>query len=541
MKRAFLSLLLMYSLAVTLFQCHQAPAFHAAQNVATDTGASATTLTDSQSGTTKEGDSVINVNETHILDQSHAEISYYSPLKKLRGVLHVHSPYSHDACDGAGYVDGILNMACLDSLRNAMCQAKLDFAFLNDHPEFVSSISNTERLLYFPAKGDQLIFDNKESIAIANRMPCEGGGEVVIMAGYEHKHTLPLGVHKHTADPDFYFRSYDSIDDLPAKIQILKDAGAVTSVSHSESGGLSAEGIVEAGFDSMEWYNPHGSILNMLGGDILDKEPAETISLLLDFGLFIFGDAHPDLIYLKLLPYWPEAGFTKWKKVLQSKAITGVLGSDVHQNVGVAPQCDGAALSILCEALAGQEAGILSLVVNGGGITLNDGERFDSYGRVFRWVQNQVFAKSNHPVDIAQALRKGRNIGEFTVFGDATDFEFYFKQDETIWLMGDSIHGAATLHTTVPKIPSSRFNVPFDTSQQPEVYLKVFRTDSNGTELLLESSQSGANISRLLESSGAYHVEVWIKPHYLKKALADQTDMTERSYLWLITNPVWIE
>src|SRR5687768_16796753 len=36
-----------------------------------------------------------------------------------RGIIHLHSPFSHDACDGDGYVDGVLDEACLADLGAA--------------------------------------------------------------------------------------------------------------------------------------------------------------------------------------------------------------------------------------------------------------------------------------------------------------------------------------------------------------------------------------------------------------------------------------
>src|SRR6476659_244901 len=51
-----------------------------------------------------------------------------------RGIVHLHSPYSHDACDGMPRdAAGTPNEPCLQHLRAALCTDKIDFAALTDH------------------------------------------------------------------------------------------------------------------------------------------------------------------------------------------------------------------------------------------------------------------------------------------------------------------------------------------------------------------------------------------------------------------------
>src|SRR5687768_9193592 len=46
-----------------------------------------------------------------------------------RTIIHLHSPYSHDACDGKGFVDGALADAeCLAHFRDALCRLHVDMA-----------------------------------------------------------------------------------------------------------------------------------------------------------------------------------------------------------------------------------------------------------------------------------------------------------------------------------------------------------------------------------------------------------------------------
>src|SRR4029079_14923524 len=57
-------------------------------------------------------------------------------LVPARGIVHLHSPYSHDACDNKPRDPlplGTPNEPCLNDLRAALCAEKIDFAALTDH------------------------------------------------------------------------------------------------------------------------------------------------------------------------------------------------------------------------------------------------------------------------------------------------------------------------------------------------------------------------------------------------------------------------
>ena len=50
-----------------------------------------------------------------------------------RTIMHLHSPYSWDSCDKKGLIGGQVNAECLADLRFALCEDRVDFAFLTDH------------------------------------------------------------------------------------------------------------------------------------------------------------------------------------------------------------------------------------------------------------------------------------------------------------------------------------------------------------------------------------------------------------------------
>src|SRR5690606_32970693 len=65
-----------------------------------------------------------------------------------RAIVHLHSPLSHDACDGMGWADGALaDEACLASLRDALCALRVDVAMLTDHAPNVDTVPFEEAFL----------------------------------------------------------------------------------------------------------------------------------------------------------------------------------------------------------------------------------------------------------------------------------------------------------------------------------------------------------------------------------------------------------
>ena len=472
------------------------------------------------------------------------------PLVARRGVMHLHSPYSHDACDGDGLPMGEPNAPCLADLRAALCATGLDFAFLTDHPAHMQEQEFVADLLYSEADGDELVLEG--DAPILNLLRCDDDRRVALAVGYESTHTLPLGLHHHVAS-EFYAGLIDAdpLEVSTALVGALKDAGAVVAIAHSEEEDLSAQRIVDVGLDAMEWYNPHGNFLNVFGGDSVTSDPAALLDLFQALTPFMAGSdagAHADLVYLQLLPSWPQAGFDKWREVQRSRAVTGILGSDVHQNVSVAPLCDQDNPIAQQACIAGAKALLpdeLDSLVDGGTVQMADGDRLDSYARIMRWLENRVLTP---PGDLSlaslqDALRGGRNYGLFAVFGEPADLR-YFATDasETYLSIGDGATGPLTLEVRAPSRPLPLHAAgPQWTEEQAkaaEVRVELWRTDAVGTTMVTMQSGLGSTLSHPAGDPGAYHVEIWIRPQHLEAALGDQSALADVWYMWLITNPI---
>ncbi len=482
------------------------------------------------------------------------------PLIAARGLIHMHSIYSHDACDGQGFIDGKPNAECLAQLRAAACANKLDFLSLTDHPAHMRDYPMQDTLLYDAAAGDQLVMH--QGLPIANRLACPGGHRVLVTVGFEATHMMPVGLHQkpQADDPLLYSGVTDATDPatLASQIQGLKDLGAVVSVVHSEEADISAKTIEDAGYEMMEWYNIHASFTALLGDDLLSADLenivqlAGLVSTLQDIADFLTPSkkAHPDLVYLLLLDGLPPEGFDKWRSVQRGRPITGILGSDIHRNVSVdASMCAGGKQLACIAALAVVESTlgitlspvIKTLLLSGGSIAMPDGDRIDSYARLMRWLENRVLVKTVEPLEIAEALRAGRCYGVFTVFGDPQGLLYRAAQGNELLQIGDVASGPITLQLALPPHPVP-VGAPFTAAEAltAEVRAQLIHTDASGSKVIHEVTTLGSQSTKLVDQPGAYHLELWIRPSHLEQALGSASTLAAKEYLWVITNPIRI-
>lgn len=516
-------------------------------------GSTSATSSDSRSGsdtgsTSQAGSESSSATETTGGTTTGDPVDPIEPWPALRGALHVHSPFSHDACDGEGLTDGVPNQACLQDLRTAICDTGYDFTLLTDHPSFMQGYAFEELLLQQP--GD--VLEMEAGAPVANHISCGDGHEAVIAVGYESTHVMPLGLRRHV-DPEFYAGLTDAepLAEATELVAALQAAGAVVSIAHSEEDDLSAARLVEVGVDSMEWYNPHGNFVTVLGGDLITGDVTVVLDLLSGMLPFMAGSdagAHPDLVYLRLLSQWPVEGFTKWREVLRARPVTGVLGSDVHQNVGVDPICalDNPLLQAACVLAA--EAALppaLAGLVSGGTLTMADGDRLDSYDRIFRWLENRVLVEPDRPVDLAaiqDGLRQGRSYGLFSVFGDPVDFGFVAQVDSQTFQIGERLAPPFTLIVQAPTRPAPltaagpQWND--EEAESATVRTILVRTSATGSETVAQFDGLATRLEYDVTAEGAYHVEVWLQPGHLLGELGDESALAAAEYLWLITNPI---
>ena len=410
----------------------------------------------------------------------------------VRGLIHSHSPYSHDACDGEPLIDGQIDPVCYDDLREGLCRVQHDFVMLTDHRESFSDFEFPEVLLYDEARGDELV--QRGDAPVANWAACEGVRPTLILAGCESG-LMPVGLESHVPGrSDVYGEA--SAD----AIGLYDQHGALSLVSHTED--WEVEQLTGLPLHGFEMYNVHANMLSNLAG------AAELISRLQMGG---DGLPHPDL---SLFPIYQEDEryLTRWGSVLASgtKRVT-VMATDAHRNTFTQ--------------------------------LLSDGERVDSFRRMMQWFSNHVLVRPDvvdgepqwDDMHLKDAVRAGRLYGVFEYLGYAEGFDAYVQtRDGTLVEIGGTV-ALADSPEIVAVAPSVR-SLPEGTAA-PTVTLHVMRAIDGG----FEEVDGGGSIAYAPDAAGAYRVEVRITPSHITDFLGAYADAAAQPRVWVYANPFYVE
>lgn len=411
-------------------------------------------------------------------------------LLDRRGLIHAHSVYSHDACDGDPRDENDqINLPCLDDFRSGVCQTKHDFVMLTDHSESFARSEYPDVLLYDASRGDVLV--ERDGHPVASRLACPEADPALILAGTETS-TMPVGLEAHVgATEDERKAVYGST--VPEEIQKLKAAGAVSLVQHTE--GWSADELSTLPIDGFEMYNLHantelgaGTVLTLL----FNLEQPELLP-------------HSDLVFLPLVSEDPRYVDT-WSQVLASgvKRVT-TMGTDCHRNTFAA--------------------------------LLPDGERVDSYRRMMLWFSNHLLVQPDaagafDDRALKDALRAGRLYGAFEIFGYPEGFDFHAESSAGIHEMGDEIlqTDAPTLSVTAPAVHGGA-------SPAPELRSVILRaTDTTWSQV----AEGTTSVSHAVTEPGVYRAEVRIRPHHLRRYLSSYADLAAEEFVWIYANPIYV-
>ncbi|MBI5499806.1 MAG: hypothetical protein HY907_06160 [Deltaproteobacteria bacterium] len=403
-----------------------------------------------------------------------------------RGIIHIHSPYSHDGCDNEPFTDGVRNEECFQQLRQALCDTGQDFAFLTDHATLFADHEFPDILLYAP--GDTLI--ERDGNPVANRMACPDGREIIIAAGTEQG-SMPIGLEHHVGDtPAERHDNYN--DTTPAGIEALKAAGAVALVQHTE--GWPVEELLAMPLDGFEIYNLHFN---------LEDGIAEALSLLTELRRAPCRVPVPEL---GLVPIWREndADLLRWSRALAIRRSAGVLATDVHRNT-----------------------------FNG---TSPDGERIDSFRRLTHWFSNYVLLPAGAVDDVAlkDAIRRGRLYGGFDYLGYPVGFDFHAEAAGTFYEMGDEVPAGETvvLRVVAPTVSKLDPDGP-----QPVITARILRSD-DGTWMEVATGQGTVELPAA--PVGVYRADVRIVPEHLRPWLGLRADTYVVDHAWVYSNPIYV-
>jgi hypothetical protein len=463
-------------------------------------------------------------------------------LAEVRAIIHLHSAFSHDACDEAYEKSGNTEVpwTCVRRMKAALCQERIGVAFMTDHPSFMREQPFEDLLYAEPEAGDIVLADGEGTPwGVTFACPAGGGGldgRVTLVAGFEGPHTMPIGLRRHFANPAFYgTRFSDSTPDeeLSALTAEVRAVGGRVSIAHSEETDLSWQTIARHDVTAMELYNFHANFNQvLLEGDLFGALSA--IDVFLGQG----PEAPPaDLVGLALLDAYPLAALEKWRNVNSERPITAIAGSDVHENV-LLPALGP---SIILDELALDAPNVAKALEVGGPIILSDGERIDAYERIFRWVQNRVLvdADADPLLAVEDAIDRGRVLVVFEMLGDVDGIELFAElADGSLAEMGATVPAGSTLWIRTPNAPVPGRNATWTEGGAAEITTHLVHTAAQVSEVVLSLDGPGRWHSLALTKPGSYQLEVTLVPRHLAGVLKARADLSEREYRWVETNAV---
>jgi hypothetical protein len=403
-----------------------------------------------------------------------------------RGLVHTHSPYSHDACDGEPLdAEGNPDPTCLEDLRRDMCLVQHDFMMLTDHDDSFAVHDFPDVLLFDPARGDELI---DRGGPVANWVTCPSGPPLLVMAGTESG-LMPVGLERHVVD------AYDDLS--PEAASSLREAGAVVLLAHPEDYDLDT--LATLPVDGFEMYNLHANTL------VAVLEAAQLLQRVYEDDP---GLPHPDLAVFVLWSEDPRY-LERWGGVLArgGRPVT-TMGTDAHRNTF--PQL------------------------------LPDGERVDSFRRMQQWFSNHLLVAPDaeggfDDLALKDALRAGRLFGVFEYLGYPEGFDARVETSAaTVEIGGEvSLGDAPEIVAVAPTVAMLDPEVT-----PPEITLHLMRAIDSGFEELAMSDTG--ELRHVPDAPGAYRVEVRITPHHLETYLGDYADRAAVPRVWIYANPFFV-
>ena len=415
-----------------------------------------------------------------------------------RGIIHNHSPFSHDGCDNKAWSDeGVPDEAVIDAcrldVRAGMCKSGQDFVFFTDHSSYMAHREFPEVLMYLP--GDTLI--ERGGLPVANRVQCDDGRQVVTACGTETG-MMPIGIEHHPQGSiDDRHAVYDAKG--PDAVAKLHDLGALVLLYHTEE--WSTESVDDWGIDGIEIYNTHFNLMDnmaaavkMIGAMRTDPSKIPAIEL----GILSFLQEN-------------QRDLQHWARVLQKRRMLGIMATDAHQNVFQAPSPDG--------------------------------ERLDSFRRMMHWFSNYVLVPApstglgaGGTVDdkvLKEGLAAGRVFGAFHVFGYPEGFDFHAEAGGQTYEMGDVLPAApATLVVKRPRV--ARLD---PAGPSPELTLRLLKARADETWEVVAEGPDDLSVE---VEAGAYRAEVRVVPRHLQPWLGAQPEKFFIDYPWIYANAIYV-
>ena len=430
---------------------------------------------------------------SHGLGEAVDEIGVVRGYVPTRSIVHLHSPWSHDACDGEPMPGGVPDESCLQDLRDGLCITRVDLAFVTDHPSFAAD--QTFEAMFHHRDGDTWV-DGADGGHVANQIHCDNGHVVTWVPGYEDE-LMPVGLHRQVADnaEDTYAitNGYDA-----AALDEERAASAIVFTAHTEQRDpADLARLQDAGLTGTELFNLHAAFAPNIRADYLGLGATSWVPDAVPF-LDQNGTAEPDLFVLSVLSeHTPSV--QKWDALLARGPMVGTAGTDAHQNV----------LPTL----------------------LRDGERGDSYRRMLRWFSNVVLvgpADGEGPDAVKRALAAGRTFVAFEVLGTPNGFDFHLTDDGgAIVEMG----AAGTGGTVTVACPGLSVSSPHGL-EAPELTATIFKDGAAWATGCGDHPTDGP---------GVYRVRIDMIPRHLTDFLGADPAPWMRPFPWIYSNAIRVQ
>jgi hypothetical protein len=418
-------------------------------------------------------------------------------FERKRGIIHLHSPYSHDACDNMPRDPATKapNEPCLADLRSALCIDHIDFAALTDHDD---TMADEDFPALFNMRGTDQPIMNAQSEQIGSRETCDDGHVVEWTVGGENT-LMPIMLDRHVAGTiqerhDTY--NADTLDAMTA----FRTAGGLGWIAHTEQHDIAELRTVMP--DGIELYNLHANIDPKIRGPYLGLDPDAAIAAAVQFTDKQPGHPEPDLALLSFLEI-NQPAIDRWNQLLaDGRHIPATAGSDAHEN-----------------ALP---------------ITMADDERGDSYRRVLRWFANIALVPPGG--DVKSSLAAGRLFAVFELMGTPDGFDARADTATGSVEIGGQL-GVADQGTFTVEVPVVRNLDP--SLPPPEITASVIFVDATGAHEV--ANGPGPELSVPMTAAGAYRAVITIIPHHLGPYLGNLgTDYADVPRPWIYTSPIYV-
>lgn len=405
--------------------------------------------------------------------------------------------HSHDACDGEPYVDGGPNEPCLQSFRAALCRTRIDAVFLTEHSSLLAE-GPFERSMQTRA-GDEPELESGR--AVGYRITCENGHRVLVVPGAENE-LMPIALREHPRPLDGRSLVETYRAGTPEAVQRFREAGGFVVLSHAEQKAMPL--ALSLRVDGTELYNVHANLDPRIAGPFLGVDIGSFFSDIPRFINPAFG-TEPDLLFLGLFrENVPD--LARWSALWRDgQRVVGVAGSDAHENT-------------IQQRLA-------------------DGERGDSYRRVFRWFSNELLVEGPDVTraSLLAALTAARARVRFESWGVAEGFQWTVREGTTSSLADGasvSLARAPTLEAVAPRVWSVASSLPASA-----IRVRILRADgasaSGWTEVATDASAARYTPS----TAGVYRAEALITPNHARPYLP-RLERYVREVPWVYASPI---